>query len=317
MHGGFRADGTYQPPRELYRGPAIEAWSAALRARGGDLFAADASLLNGLRRPTIEQQGALLDAGVASYLWNQLTIVGKIEAQGRMLADMELPDLAPFIVEDISEMGIGHLTTGLLRAHGLDEGGEPDRGIGGHDQMWWAVRDLALGAGRFPDVDPPESISRPEARRFLPDLPLDVEMMISLMANLLIIEFRAELIFAETEAILEHPFFDDVRERATEAIEVVQRIRADEAIHVTSLRLYLGELEQLTFRTSAGDVAVTDRLGPYWAEIAQWATVEHPALLAEQQREVLAEHAAGVDGLWERLVELDRSAPPSSVASLS
>ena len=65
------------------------------------------------------------------------------------------------IVEDISEMAIGHLNEGLLVAHGLDEGGLPDQGIGGHDEMWFVARDLAFGAGAYPDVEPPESIARP------------------------------------------------------------------------------------------------------------------------------------------------------------
>ena len=43
LHGGFDADGSYIPPRALVREPAIEAWIDALRARGGDLLAADAS----------------------------------------------------------------------------------------------------------------------------------------------------------------------------------------------------------------------------------------------------------------------------------
>ena len=56
-----------------------------------------------------------------------------------MLAEMKFPDLRNIVVEDISSMAIGHLNGGLLVAHGIDEGGEPDKGIGGHDVMWFVV----------------------------------------------------------------------------------------------------------------------------------------------------------------------------------
>jgi hypothetical protein len=40
LHGGFDINGAYIPPRTLWRGPAVENWSAARRPRGGDLFTA-------------------------------------------------------------------------------------------------------------------------------------------------------------------------------------------------------------------------------------------------------------------------------------
>ena len=163
VHGGIDADGSYQPPRALKREPALDAWAQALDARGGHVFDADASLLAGTRAVNVEQQRVLLRNGLGRWFWNQLTITGKIEARGRLLADVAFPDLAPVIVEDISEMAIGHLGGGLLLAHGLDEGGQPDLGIGGHDVMWFLARDLAFGADAYPDADPPENIGRPDA----------------------------------------------------------------------------------------------------------------------------------------------------------
>jgi len=76
MHGGLRADGTYQPPRALVREPALDAWTAALQARGGDLLDADASLLGGVRLPTVEQSRVLLRNGLGQTFWNTLTITG-------------------------------------------------------------------------------------------------------------------------------------------------------------------------------------------------------------------------------------------------
>lgn len=299
MHGGFLADGNYTPPRTLHRGPAVDAWTEALRARGGEILDATASLLDGVRLPNVEQSRVLLRNALGETFWNTLTIIGKIEARGRLLADVEFPDLQPHVVEDISEMGIGHLNQGLLVAHGLDEGGQPELGIGGHDEMWFAARDLAFGAGAHPDVEPPESISRDDggegfaAGRRIPELPQDIEGMLSLLTNLLIIEFRAELGFSESQAILRTPglFADDAM--AAEAAEIIGRIRTDEEIHVTSLRLYLGEIRSITFKTlDGGTIPGAEVIDRFWGDLVQWATVEQPKLAAEQQREMLEERIA-------------------------
>jgi len=302
MHGGFRPDGSYQPPRALVREPALGAWEAALIARGGAPLAADSSLLGGVRLPNVEQSCVLLRHGLGETFWNSLTITGKIEARGRLLADIEFPALQPHIVDDISEMGIGHLGKGLLKAHGYDEGGLP--GIGAHDAMWFAARDLAFGAGRYPDVDPPENIARPEVgRRFMPELPPEIEGLLSLLMNLLVIEFRAEIGFAATQAILRTPdLFVDRRAQAEEAAEIVERIRTDEEIHVSSLRLYLGECASVTFRTlDGGTVPGSELIDRFWGGLVHWATVEQPALIAEQQRTLLRERVmAHPDGpaIW-------------------
>ena len=299
LHGGFLADGRYQPPRAMVRGPAIQAWSAALRARGGELFQADASLLTGTRMPTVDQHRVLLRAGLGETFWNMLTIIGKIEAKGRLLAEIPFPDLQPAIVEDISEMGIGHLGHGLLVAHGLDEGGRPDVGIGGHDVMWFVLRDLAFGAGAYPDVDPPDDIARPEiGQRFMPEIEPEIEGLVSFLANLLIIEFRAELGFADSRALLLTPdLFADRRPQAEEAAEIVERIRTDEQIHVTSLCLYLGELASSTFRTVDGStVSGAELIDRFWDGLVRWATVEQPVLTAERQRaEIVARISAHPD----------------------
>ena len=76
LHGGFDVDGTYVPPRALVREPAIEVWIDALRARGGDLLDADASLLGGVRYPNRAQQKCLLLEGLGQTFWNNLTITG-------------------------------------------------------------------------------------------------------------------------------------------------------------------------------------------------------------------------------------------------
>jgi len=300
LHGGFDAEGRYLPPRLLVREPAVEAWTAALRERGFEPLEADASLLEGVRLPNPAQQRLLVREGLGQTFWNSLTITGMIEARGRLLVDMPVPDLQEAIWEDVRETALGHLDRGLLRAHGLDEGGEPEKGIGGHDVMWFVLRDLAFGETGWPVPEVPERISRPDAARGeFEDLPRPVEQLVSLLLNLLLIEFRAELGFQLAEEVLRDPeLFPERREEALLAAEMVNRIRRDEQIHVASLRLYLGELRSLHLRTVDGRRKPGfEVIDPFWERIARWATVEQPRLQAEQQRRILEDriraHPAG------------------------
>ncbi len=289
LHGGFDAAGRYVPPRMLERAPAIEAWTQALRARGGDLLPADSSLLAGIRYPNEAQQKLLIREGLGQTFWNSLTITGRIEARGRVLADMTFPEFGPAVVEDVGEMAVGHLNRGLLEAHGLDEGGEP--GVGGHDQMWFALRDLAFGPTDYPEPVIP-NIARPESEAVeFPGIPLAIQRTIYFLANLLMIEFRAERGFAFTENLLRDPeLFADRRSEAERAAEIVGRIRADEEIHVRSLRLYLGEIQTLHFETGdGGRTSGAEIVDALWGGIVQWATVEQPKLAAEQQKKLLTE----------------------------
>ncbi len=299
MHGGFDEKGSYVPPRSGGRREAMAAWTAALRERGGELFDADASLLTGARMPNVAQQTLLLENGIGQPFWNSLTITGKIEARGRVLAEMTFPDLQAVVVENISTMALGHLNKGLLVMHGIDEGGEPDRGIGGHDVMWFVARDLAFGADAFPDVEPPETISRPEAgERLMPELPPEYEGMLSFLMNLLLIEFRAEIGFASTqEALRNGNLFRDRRAEAEEAADIVGRIREDELIHVESLRLYLGELRELTLRTvDGGTIRGAELIDRFWAGLVRWATVDQPAIAARNAYETLKPLILAHDG---------------------
>jgi hypothetical protein len=228
-------------------------------------------------------------------MWNNLTITGHIEARGRILADMTFPDFQRVVDGDIGEMAIGHLHTGLLKAHGLDEGGEPARGIGGHDAMWFALRDLAFGEVDHPEPVVPDNIARPE-EELEKDPPIDAghARLVYFLLNLLLIEFRAERIFSSTETLLRDPeLFRDRRAEALHAAEIVGRIRQDEAIHVESLRLYLGEIRHLRFFTPKGGTIEGRRIvDDMWRAISHWATDEQPCLAAEQQRTLLRERIA-------------------------
>lgn len=295
LHGGFDASGKYVPPRILVRQPALDAWTEALRARGGDLLHADSSLLAGVRYPSDAQQKLLIREGLGQTFWNSLTIIGMIEARGRVLADMVFPEFRDAVVQDVSELAIGHLNQGLLKAHGLDEGGEPERGVGGHDVMWFALRDLAFGKTDFPKPAVPENIGRPDANLpVFPDLPIQYERLVSFLLNLLLIEFRAERGFSSTERLLRDPeLFTERRAEAEHAAEIVNRIRTDEEVHVHSLRLYLGELRALDFKTAKGGLrSGREIVDTFWEGLVKWATIEQPPLAAAQQKAVLLERIA-------------------------
>jgi hypothetical protein len=314
LHGGFDEGGNYVPPRCLVRSPAIAAWTNALRLRGGDWLKADSSLLAGIRYPSPAQNKLLLQEGLDLTFWNILTITGKIEARGRVLADLTFPAFQELVVEDISGMGIGHLNKGLLVAHGIDEGGEPEKGIGGHDTMWFALRDLAFGETDFPDPEVADNIGRPEedATR-VSQIPLNFERTIYFLLNLLLIEFRAERGFAMTESILRDPdLFVDRRAEAEHAAVIVDRIRMDEEIHVASLRLYLGELCSVDFKSvDGGTIPGSQVVEALWSEIVQWAVFEQPQLVAEQQKKMLTErilsHRDGAE-IIERFNALEEAA---------
>lgn len=300
LHGGFAEDGSYISPRTKIRPVAIKNWSSALRANGGDLLDADSSLLSGPRVPNYEQQCLLIKNGLGRVFWNGLTITGKIEGRGRFLATTPFPPLQMLVVEDISNMAIGHLNKGLLIAHGIDEGGIPEEGIGGHDVMWFIARDLAFGKDAYPDAEPPQRIARDEdGKRWMPAIAQPYEGFLSFLMNLLLIEFRAEIGFAASQKIFRTTELFPGREQAAlEAAEIIERIRTDELIHVESLRLYIGELRELTLRTvDGGTIPAKDLIDPFWANLVGWSIGEQPRLVAAQTHVTIStmieEHAEG------------------------
>jgi hypothetical protein len=290
IHGGLDAGGRYVSPRTLGRSRAIESWTAALRERGGAPLPADESLLSGVRYPNAAQQRLMLREGLDQTFWNGLTVTGIIEARGRLLAEAQFPDMQDLVVEDVSEMALGHLGRGLLEAHGVDEGGQPDRGIGGHDVMWFALRDLAFGPRDWPMPEVPERIGRPDSvERLAPEIPAPYEQLLTFLCNLLLIEFRAELVFSFAQELLrDGELWPGRQKEARRAADLVGLIRQDEAIHVDSLRLYLGELRSVTLRTvDGGTIPGAEIVDRIWGVIVQWSTQELPKLSREQQRPVL------------------------------
>jgi len=75
------------------------------------------------------------------------------------------------------------------------------------------------------------------------------------------------------------------------AADIVGRIRTDEEIHVRSLRLYLGELRELTIKTeNGGTLAGATVIDRFWQGLVDWATVEQPRLAAQAQHETITGH---------------------------
>jgi hypothetical protein len=311
LHGGFDRAGSYISPRTLIRWPAVRAWQAALAARGFPLIDASTRLLQRANYPSIEQQKLLLDLGMGQTLWNALTITGFVEARGRRLADFPPPDFHPIVDQDIFGTASGHLGKGLLKAHGFDEGGSPDGGEGGHDTMWFAVRDLLFGKDAYPLPVVPESLARPELGRLMPQVPLPHEQTILLLMNVLMIEIRAEAFFSFCMRLMRSPdVFGDRRAAAEQAAVLVERIRQDEAVHVAYLQTAVSELRSFTFRTEAGGrVPGKAFIDPVWNGMVHWHAVSTPEHGRRQTREaIVAQLLLAPDGA-KRLAAFDALEP--------
>src|ERR1051326_2497841 len=202
LHGGFDASGQYISPRTLNRWPAVEAWEAELKKRGAPVIDASTRLLKRGPYPTVDQQKFLLGHGFGETLWNSLTITGVIEARGGMLAQAVAPNFQDIVVEDISQTCLGHLNTGMLEAQGYDEGGRKEKGEGGHDAMWFAVRDALFGKDAYPIPEIPQKRARPETGRRMPAIPKAHEEWVLLLMNVLMIEIKAEDFFAFCQAVM-------------------------------------------------------------------------------------------------------------------
>ncbi len=299
LHGGFDAKGTYISPRTLNRWPAVEAWQAQLKARGFPVIDATTQLLKRASYPSAEQQKLLLNNGLGETLWNSLTITGIIEARGRALCDATAPDFQAIVEEDVSGTSIGHLNKGLLYAHGLDEGGNPTAGQGGHDASWFAARDALFGKDAYPIPEVPASIARPEIGRLMPMLDKIYEDWILLLMNVLMIEVRAESFFAFCIDLMRSPdVFRDRRAAATHAAELIERIRTDEAIHVAYLATFVSELRSFTIKTLKGErIKGSQMIDPIWEGMIHWHAVTQADFSREQGRAAivarLSKHTSG------------------------
>jgi len=299
LHGGFDPDGHYLSPRTKHRWDAINNWHKQLEGRGVPIVEASTTLLTEPNFPNVPQQVLLLKHGIEQSFWDSLTITGLIEARGTALAELQAPDFHMIIFEDISSTALAHLNKGLLTTHGWDEGGIPDSGIGGHDTMWFAARDLVFGKEKFPIPAAPASIGREKAEREMLALPAEHEMLISFLMNLLMIEVRAERAFDFYERVIASAdTFIDKPKEAAHAVELINRIRLDESVHVAWLRAAISEFRSFTIKAVGGaEISGAEILDPVWEKMVHWHAVEmheaqRPLSMAAMKEAVLG----GKDG---------------------
>jgi hypothetical protein len=278
MHGGFDADGTYVSPRTLHRWPAIRAWQQKCSedSDGMPLIDCPPDFFAEFY-PNVAQTKYLLSEGVRTPLAHVLTHIGTIEGFGSIIRFVELGDLQARFVETIDGTAMAHLDKGLYEAHARDESGFEDEG--GHQQMWYLVRDLALDD---PDVGDPLALTMQTmgasgagsevmnsmakslgmGDRIVPQLDFQLESAITRMTGLLLIELLAANTFSWAEQVVGD---DEYCSNAAEAARLVGYIRADEAPHVEYLRTTLTEMRARTFITEdRAQLAGTDVIDRCW-----------------------------------------------------
>jgi hypothetical protein len=258
FHGSVDDTGRYFSPRLHYRRPAVDCWSRALRLQSGELIdiALDGFGANSI--PSTAQQALLLSAGICQPLFDAFTEMSDVERRAGRLHNVKVFEFADIVVEDISSSALGHLNLGLIEAHGLDEGGDPQNPqIGGHDKMWLAVRDLILPCCENAPLvfEKPSDVSPSLVIQEFAIIPSEFEFTIRFLVDILVSEIRADLFFNYCESLFEFPLIFLNHEKAVrDAQTIVRYIRADEKIHVDYLRLAISEMRALSFRTLDGKI---------------------------------------------------------------
>ena len=249
-HGGFDADGVYRSPRTLHRGPAVLSWQARLRREGHRLIELPDALIPP-QFPSVGQAKLVLKAGVREPVVRALTVISILEGFGAIIRDVKVAELQSFFVEPIDGTALAHLERGLFEAHARDEAGYKDQG--GHKQMWEAARDLALENPKIPqDVFLRLMGDRGQARAanpVFPQLERKLYRMLSMMAQVYVVEVFATRTFDWGDALLSDPEVSAEPERAG---AMVRYIRSDESPHVEYLRTALSEARARTLRTADG-----------------------------------------------------------------
>ena len=306
LHGGFDPEGRYLSPRTKHRPIAIAHWSESLANKGGEPLAIGLELLSGPRFPNFEQHKLLLGRGLGETLWNSFTNIGRTEARGAVIANFNPPSFEGIVQDDLASMTTGHLKP-LFEAHGVDEGGIPAKGVGGHDQMWFATRDLAFGKERYglpPAAAGPGGMGA-QGPSWLPDLPPAHGQLVRFLMALLMIEIRSFIIFEQSEQLLRDPdLFADRRAEADQAADVVARIRTDERVHVDYLCTFFGELRCASIRCrDGGERPGHEVFDPAWARQVHLSTQVAARQQRNEMREVLRKrilaHSAGAEVLEE------------------
>jgi hypothetical protein len=161
--------------------------------------------------------------------------------------------------------------------------------------MWFVARDLVFGKEKFPIPEAPASIRRKKNGREMLALPTEHEMLISFLMNLLMIEVRAERAFDFYERVTQstETFIDKPKE-AAHAVDLINRVRLDEAVRVAWLRAAISEFKSFTIKAVDGsEICGAKILDPVWQKMVHWHAVEihetqRPLNLAKMKKSVLA-----------------------------
>lgn len=247
-HGGY-VGGEYVSPRVAVRRPAIDAWRRRLAEEGQPLVYVPAKYVPP-NYPNYPQAKFLLQEGVVEPVTRALTIISIIEGFGARIREVHVPDFAAEVKEDVAGTALAHLAKGLFEAHARDEAGHRDQG--GHKQMWEAARDVGLSKPHVPGdvlLRLMTGTVRGERVREFPALSERMEAMITMMANVLVVETFADDTFAWAKQLLGDP---DVSADAERAAHLVDCIARDEVTHVDYLSVALSELRARTLVGAGG-----------------------------------------------------------------
>jgi hypothetical protein len=205
--------------------------------------------------PNYPQAKYLLKEGVVEPVTRSLTIISIVEGFGARIREVRVPDLNKEVKESIEGTALAHLANGLFEAHARDEAGHRDQG--GHKQMWEAARDIGLDKPEIPGDVLLRLMSgsvRGERSRLFPALSERMENMITMMANVLVVETFAEDTFDWAQRLLGDPEVGTNPERAAHVVNCVAR---DEVPHVDYLTVALSELRARTLVSEDGKVQLS------------------------------------------------------------
>jgi hypothetical protein len=266
-HGGFTAQGAYVSPRTLHRTPAIAAWQAAHReCFGTELLDLPLETWPG-HYPNVDQARFLIESGLPAPIIAILTRIGTVEGFGGMIRLSAIPDRHRCFAEDTDGTALAHLGGGLFEAHARDEAGHDAEG--GHQQMWFAARDVAFEEPPTEDetarmlerMGINQAASTTFDRLWPDDVPVDLELLVERMTRLLLIEISAFHTFAWAEELLSDT---DLVAGDGEASRLVSYIRADETPHVEYLKTVLTEMRDRTFVGEKGRYPGADLIARTW-----------------------------------------------------
>ena len=315
IHGGLDSEGRYLPPRSLNRIDAIRTWAKQVSEAGHKLDVMDRKAVMEMFEffPTVDQAKLLLEHGCKDAMTRLLTMIGIVEGFGndgiKLMPEL---DMASYFVESVEGTCLDHLHKGLLRAHGLDEAGSEHES--GHDEMWFAIRDVALDHPdvtddmfeNLPIAPPPGYTGRakpaPEAlsvgdtmERLFPSLDPALEMTLRGLAQILLVELGAYKTFAWAREVLADPKASAAPDWAPRMVDYIQ---ADEDIHVNYLQCALAEARARTFVATDGEKipgpVVIDRVCEAAVERQSGARMQR--MMAHRYRNILNELEARPDG---------------------